>query len=625
MCGIAGQVALGPQRPVDVQAVRTITRRLTHRGPDGHGEYVAPGDRAALGHRRLSIIDLRTGGQPIFNEDRTIAVVFNGEIYNFKALRQQLERAGHRFSTASDTEVLVHLYEDDGVGFVRRLRGMFAFLLWDERRERLVAARDPIGKKPLYYLEHDARVSFASEIAPLLAVPHVPRRLDPLALDLYLTHSYIPSPSTIWSAVRKLPPAHVMTVERGSVTVSRYWNPPVAVEQRSEPEARETLERTLEEAVELRLTSDVPLGCFLSGGVDSSIVCAMMSRGGRRVRTFSIGFDREEYSELPHSREVARLFGTEHEEFIVKPDAAAALPDLVEHFGEPFGDSSALPVWYLAQLARSRVTVALTGDGGDELFAGYLWYGNGLALARLAHMTPPALRAALRRPAVDRILRMGPRKVGKALRLVALNDPQRFAALRRTLQPRDRTQLYSGSFAARVDGDALRYLEDAYPTVSGDLVQGMSATDIVTYLPEDLLVKVDRMTMAHSLEARSPLLDVELLEFALSLPGRLKRDADGGKRVFKDAFATLFPPRFLERPKRGFSMPVDEWFRRELFHQLQDRLFRGIFAESGIVDRSAVQRLLTEHRAGRSRGATLWNLLMLAEWFERFGGGARWA
>ncbi|HMH50452.1 MAG TPA: asparagine synthase (glutamine-hydrolyzing) [Candidatus Acidoferrum sp.] len=626
MCGIVGQVALGPDGAVDVETVRTMMRLLAHRGPDGDGEYLAAEGRAMLGHRRLSIIDLQTGGQPIFNENRTVVVVLNGEIYNFKALRRRLETAGHRFTTVSDTEVLVHLYEDEGLGMVAHLRGMFAFLLWDESRGRLFAARDPIGKKPLYYLEHEGRVSLASELSALMAVPRLPRTLDPLALDLYLTHSYIPSPSTVWSAVKKLPAGHTLTVEHGRMTIAQYWTPPDTVQDLSEAEATARLTRTLEESIELRLTSDVPLGCFLSGGVDSSITCALMSRLGRGpVRTFSIGFDRPEYSELAQSRQVARLFKTEHEEFVVKPDAAAALPDIVERFGEPFGDSSALPLWYLAQLARSRVTVALTGDGGDELFAGYLWYGNSARFARLSSQVPSAARTILGRRAVGQLLRASSRKVAKALQLIALDDAQRFAMLRRTLQPTEREQLYGSAFASRLDGAAMRYLDEAYPRTSGDLIQAMAITDIVTYLPEDLLVKMDRMTMAHALEARSPLLDTRLMELALSFPARLKWDAAGGKRIFKAAFAALFPPGFLERPKRGFSLPVDEWFRHELSYHLEVRLGRGAFAESGMVDGPAVRRLLAEHRSGRSRGAVLWNLLMLAEWFERFGGAARWA
>jgi asparagine synthase (glutamine-hydrolysing) len=627
MCGIVGQVSFRADRPVDVSALDAMTRALAHRGPDGQGEYVAPDGAAALGHRRLSIIDLVTGGQPIFNEDRTVAVVLNGEIYNFEALRARLERAGHRFVTRSDTEAIVHLYEERGVDCVRELRGMFAFVLWDARRGRLLAARDRVGKKPLYYAEHGGRLSLASEITALYRLRDLPRALDPDAIDLYLTHSYIPSPATILAGVRKLPPAHTLVVERGLVHVERYWTPPTATAETTEAEAAGRLTRTLEEAVRLRLIADVPLGCFLSGGVDSSVVVALMSRlSAKPVRTFSIGFDHEAYSELPYARRVAELFRTEHEEFVVKADAAEVLPDLAEHFGEPFGDSSALPVWYLSQLARSRVTVALNGDGGDELFGGYPWYGTGARLAGLARRMPRVLRAALRSRLADRARGMLPRAYAKGLDLLARDDATRFAMLRRTLEAPARARLYAPAFAARVSGAALAYLDTAYRQAeTDDLLRAMAITDVTTYLPEDLLVKVDRMTMAHALEGRSPLLDAEVVELALAWPASLKRDARGGKRILKRAFGPLFPPGFLDRPKMGFSAPVDEWLRGDLRWRLESRLFGGAFAEAAIVAPAAVRTVLAEHDAGRPHGATLWNLLMLAEWFERFGGSTRWS
>ena len=626
MCGIAAQVSLRGGRAVDADALRSMTRALAHRGPDGEGEYLSPSGLAGLGHRRLSIIDLVTGGQPIYNEDRSIAVVLNGEIYNFEALRARLERAGHRFATQSDTEAIAHLYEELGVDCVRELRGMFSIILWDERRGRLLAARDRVGKKPLYYAEHGGRLSLASEITALYRLRDLPRTLDTEAVDLYLTHSYIPSPHTILTSVRKLPPGHTLIVEHGAVRLERYWTPPTATVETTEAEAAERLTRTLQEAVRLRLIADVPLGCFLSGGVDSSVVVALMSRlSDKPVRTFSIGFDREEYSELPYARRVAELFRTEHEEFVVKPDAACVLPDLAEHFGEPFGDSSALPVWYLSQLARSRVTVALNGDGGDELFAGYPWYATGARLAGVVRRVPRPARAALGGPLGRRLQRLLPRAYAKGLDLLTRDDAARFAALRRTLAPPVRARLYAPAFAARVDGAALAYLEAAYRRAgTDDLLRAMAITDVTTYLPEDLLVKVDRMTMAHALEGRSPFLDAEVVELALAWPAWLKRDAQGGKRILKRAFGPLFPPGFLDRPKMGFSAPVDEWFRSELRWRLEARLFGGVFAEAAIVEPAAVRALLHEHDAGRSHGATLWNLLMLAEWFERFGGSMRW-
>jgi asparagine synthase (glutamine-hydrolysing) len=626
MCGIAGQVSLRGDRPVDREAVRRMTDAVAHRGPDGVGEYVSPRALAALGHRRLSIIDLVTGGQPIYNEDRTVAVVLNGEIYNFQALRAELEARGHRFGTRSDTEVIAHLYEDRGVDCVRALRGMFTILLWDERRGRLLAARDHLGKKPLYWTEHGGRLSLASEITALYGLEDLAWTLDPDAIDLYLTHSYIPSPASVLAAVRKLPAAHRMVVEDGTVTIDRFWSPPAVLATMSSEEAAAELERTLEDAVRLRMISDVPLGCFLSGGVDSSVVAALMSRlSPTPIRTFSIGFDRREYTELDHARTVARRFKTEHEEFTVTPDAAAVLPDLVRHFGEPFGDSSAVAVWYLAELARKRVTVALNGDGGDELFGGYLWYGTGLRLAAAARWLRPWARALSGGLGRGRLLAMLPRRAAKALALIGSTDEARFAALRRSLDAGRRDGLYSREFALRANGAALAYLEDAYERGSADPLHAMSVTDLVTYLPEDLLVKVDRMTMAWALEGRSPFLDTRVVELALSMPARLKLGAGGGKRVVKRAFGGLFAPGFLDRPKMGFSLPVDEWLRGELAPLVEARVLGPSLADAGIVDGGALRALVREHAAGRSHGAVLWNLLMLGEWFERYGGRARWA
>jgi len=625
VCGIVGQVSLGRGRPIDVEAVRAMTEALAHRGPDGSGEYRSPSGLAALGHRRLSIIDLVTGGQPIYNEDGTVAVVLNGEIYNFESLRLELQAQGHRFTTRSDTEVIAHLYEERGIECFRDLRGMFAVLIWDERRGRLVAARDHVGKKPLYYVEHGGRLSLASEIQALYRLGDLSWTLDPAAIDLYLTHSYIPSPVSVLAAVRKLPAGHRIVVEAGRLSVERYWAPAAEASEAFSDGSPAALVRSLEDAVRLRMISDVPLGCFLSGGVDSSVIVALMSRmSAEPVRTFSIGFDREKYTELEHARVIARRFKTEHEEFVVTPDAAAVLPDMVSHFGEPFGDSSALAVWYLAQLARKHVTVALTGDGGDELFGGYDWYGTGLRLAGAARWLGPAARSVARAARRSRSSGMLPRKLAKLLDLLGRADGARFAAMRRTLGQTERMALFEPEFIHRSGGAALEYLERAYGRGGGDLLREMTVTDLVTYLPEDLLVKVDRMSMAFGLEARSPFLDTRVVELALSLPAAAKRDASGGKRIVKAAFASLFPPGFLDRAKMGFSLPIDEWLRTELRPLLQQRVEASALMDLRIVNREAVRTVIREHDQGRRHGALLWNLLMLGEWFERYGGRARW-
>ena len=621
MCGIVGQISFRRGHGIEVETVRAMTEALAHRGPDGGGEYCSPRGLAALGHRRLSIIDLATGGQPIYNEDGTVAVVLNGEIYNFQSLRSRLEAQGHHFRTQSDTEVIAHLYEERGADCVCDLRGMFAVLIWDERRGRLVAARDHLGKKPLYYVEHGGRLSLASEIQALYQLDDLRWTLDPAAIDLYLTHSYIPSPASVLDSVRKLPAAHRMVVEEGRLSIERYWSPASTVRKISYQDASGELLRRLEEAVRLRMISDVPLGCFLSGGVDSSVVVALMSRlSAEPVRTFSIGFDRKKYTELEHARVVARRFKTEHEEFVVTPDAAAALPDMITHFGEPFGDSSALAVWYLAQLARKHVTVALTGDGGDELFGGYDWYRSGLRLAAAARWLGPVARTAQRLGVRD----MLPRKLAKAVDLLGRDDAARFAAIRQTLEQKNRVALYEPRFACRARVAALEYLEHAYDGMGGDHLRAMTITDLMTYLPEDLLVKVDRMSMAFGLEARSPILDTKVVELAFSLPARLKRNAKGGKRILKLAFGGMFPPGFLDRAKMGFSLPIDEWLRTELRPIVHARLLGSALMDLGIVNYRAVQTLIREQEQGRCHGAILWNLLMLGEWFERYGRRTRW-
>jgi asparagine synthase (glutamine-hydrolysing) len=393
----------------------------------------------------------------------------------------------------------------------------------------------------------------------------------------------------------------------------------------SPEDASAELVRSLEESVRLRMISDVPLGCFLSGGVDSSVVVALMSRmSAKPVRTFSIGFDRKEYTELEHARVVARRFKTEHEEFVVTPDAAAVLPDVVRHFGEPFGDSSALAVWYLAQLTRKHVTVALTGDGGDELFGGYDWYGTGLRLARAAKWLGPSARAVSRAARRPRLRDALPHKLTKALDLLGRDDDARFAALRCTLDETQRLALYQSEFARRTAGAARAYLERAYGHGGGDSLRAMTVTDLVTYLPEDLLVKVDRMSMAFGLEARSPFLDTRVVELALSLQAPLKRNAAGGKRIVKTAFGSMFPAGFLDRDKMGFSLPIDEWLRTELRSTLEGRALGSALMDLEIVDREAVRTLIREHDQGKHHGATLWNLLMLGEWFQQYGGRARW-
>jgi asparagine synthase (glutamine-hydrolysing) len=619
MCGIAGQVRLRDDVSVRPDAVHTVVRALAHRGPDGEGMYRDPHGRAVLGMRRLAIIDLATGDQPVFNEDRSVACVFNGEIYNFQSLRRELEAQGHVFRSQSDTEVIVHLYEEHGVHCLDRLQGMFAIAVWDERAGTLMLARDRLGEKPLYYAEVGGQLAFASELEALLRLPDVPRHVDLEALDLYLTQSYVPAPYSIYRHVRKLPAAHVLTVRDGRVTTTRYWQvtagPPW---EASHDELVAALRTKLDRVVRARLISDVPLGCFLSGGTDSSAVVAfMVGASSKPVKTFSIGFRDARFNELEHARTVAQHFSTEHYEYVVEPEAVRVLPELARHFGEPYGDSSALPTWHLAKLTRQHVTVALNGDGGDELFGGYPWYLTAARLNRWAARTPGWLAAmAAHVPSSSGRMRRLGRRLG-------MSSAERFASLRSFVDDDTRQGLYAPSLLRARGANAGRYLVDPYEAATGEELARQQCTDLQTYLPEDLLVKVDRMTMAHSVEGRPPWLDHELVEFCVRIPAREKIRGAGTKLIFRDAIREFFPPGFLERPKMGFSIPVADWLRHELHGEVSRRVVQGPLVERGWFQASGLRRMFDEHAHGvRDWSAQLWNLLMLAEWAGGCGAAA---
>ena len=621
LCGIAGGMTMGG-RSIDKRAVQPMADALRHRGPDDEGFYLSPTGRAALAHRRLSIIDLNTGHQPIFNETGELAVVLNGEIYNFQSLRKELTARGHRFSTETDTEVLVHLYEDFGPDCVTRLRGMFAFALWDDRDGTLFIARDRMGKKPLYYIEAAGRLWFASEIQALYNQPGFHRELDETAIDLLMAHSCIPSPRTIFRQIKKLPPAHYLLARGHQITVSRYWLPS------AEPpldlpfeEAQQEFIRRLDEAVRLRMISDVPLGAFLSGGVDSSIVVAMMSRLSLRpVKTFSIGFKEDEFNELPFAREVASRYRTDHHEEIVEPRAIELLPRLVQHYGEPFGDSSALPTWYLSEVTRRHVTVALSGDGGDEAIAGYPWYPTVQRINRAARYVPKSLAAAGHKLLAGLHVPTAFGRMDRFLELLSLDEASRYESLRSGVSEPARWALYHPEFRKRLSGSEGGYIRQAYAICrAGDDLTRMQMTDLMTYLPEDILVKVDRASMAHSLECRAPFLDHELVEFLLRLPPEYRLLGGVGKRLAKEAMKDGFPEGFLEREKMGFSVPLAQWFRRDLREFAEQKVLNGALRRWGMFDLDHVRRLFVEHHSGiREHHVTLWNLTVLAQWFEEF-------
>lgn len=632
MCGITGAVWTEGVSAISRETLARMTEVLRHRGPDDGGEYTShlhlPANPAAvtgvaLGFRRLSIIDLADGHQPMSNEDGSVWIVFNGEIYNYPDLRRRLEGSGHRFRTASDTETLVHLYEDEGVGMLRHLEGMFAIAIWDANRRQLLLARDRLGKKPLVYRQESGRLLFASELKSLLQVPGVPREVDPNALDEFLALQYVPHPNAILRGFRKLPPAHYAVYHQGQLSVVRYWQPEVSREREIKAhDARDELRRLLTEAVRKRLRSDVPLGAFLSGGVDSSIVVALMQQQStQRVRTFSIGFPVAEYDETSYARQVAEHLGTEHHEFRVEPNSLEILPKLAWQFDEPFGDSSAIPTWYLSELTRQHVTVALTGDGGDELFAGYPRY-LAVQLGAWFDRLPGFLRRVLAANAWQKMRASTSQKsrLRRFKRLTgALAQPER----RRyfdwicTFDEQRRAELYAEDFVPRLaDSDPADFLGAGFEAARGrDPVTRASLTDLVTYLPCDILTKVDICSMAHGLECRSPFLDHALVELAISLPARLKFRRGRGKRILLETFGSLLPAAISRRSKMGFGVPLDHWFRHELRDFSRDVLLDSRTRHRGYFRPEAVQQLLDDHEQNRfDHSYRLWSLMILEMW-----------
>lgn len=601
-----------------------MTGRLRHRGPDGEGAHLAGG--VGLGHRRLSIIDLVTGAQPLANEDGTVWITYNGEVYNFPGLREQLLARGHEFRTRSDTEVIVHLYEDHGPRCVEHLRGMFAFAIWDARAQQMLLARDRLGKKPLYYLHDGRRLVFASELKSILLAGGVDRAIDPVALEAYLTLDYIPAPLTIYRGIKKLPPATVLVCRDGALSVHRYWTPaltPAGRPPRVEDYAEE-LWTLLREAVRLRLISDVPIGVLLSGGIDSStIVAAMAQVTDQPIRTYSIGSPRAEMDELPYARLVARQFGTQHHEFIVEPDALAVLPDLLDAYDEPFADASAIPTYYVCKLARQHVTVALSGDGGDELFAGYPWYAL-LAPSQWMMRIPSYARTAV----LGRLYQRWPDRWRGKGRLYFWQQPGPgwwYAATRNRFAPHERRRLLTPAMR-----DVLERVPPcdvvaraAAPAERMDPVAMMQYADLMTYLPEDLLVKVDRASMQHGLEVRTPLLDHRLVEFVLQIPSPLKLTNGDSKHILKRVVSRWLPSEVLSRPKMGFGIPLRYWFADGSFNLPADVLLDHTARQRGIFQRDYVQELLGRHRSGRSDATVtthqIWNLLILELWLRRSG------
>ena len=626
MCGIAGVYHVAPSRPASEPCVKRMADAIVHRGPDDGTVFVD--GPVGLGFRRLSIIDVAGGRQPIFNEDRSKAIIFNGEIYNFHTLTDDLKRRGHRFTTHSDTEAILHLYEEYGEDCVRHLRGMFAFAIWDAAKQELFLARDRVGIKPLYYRWDGSTFAFGSEIKSILAHPDVPRAIDPLALDDYLTYLYVPAPRTIFKGIRKLHAGHTLTVTRSGPREPReYWDLKFAPsEALSEDEAAGRLLEKLRESVQAHLESEVPLGAFLSGGIDSSAVVGLMAGlMDRPVNTASIGFRDEAFDELPYAREVAARFRTASYEKTVDASAANILDRLAWHYDEPFADSSMVPTYYVSQVARERVTVCLSGDGGDENFAGYRRYRFEVWENRFRSAVPRALRRPVfgalgaAYPKLDWLPRVFRAKT--TLQNLALDPERGYFHTMSWLSPEKKRSLYREPLRRELaDYDSFSVMDRYFARTEGwDPLSRVQYVDIKTFLVDDILTKVDRASMAHSLEVRVPLLDHEVMEFAASLPPALKLRGGTGKYVLKKAVRNLLPPETLTRTKMGFSVPLARWLRGELRPLFQERMFAPDAFVRELFDPAPIRTWWDRHQSGVSDySPELWSLLMLETWGRRF-------
>jgi asparagine synthase (glutamine-hydrolysing) len=615
MCGIAGIIRWNGQ-PVREDEIRTMCRLMVHRGPDEEGIHLDDG--VALGMRRLSIIDLEGGQQPVSNEDGTIWVVFNGEIYNYQELHRQLVRSGHRFRTESDTETIVHLYEEYGPRCVDHLRGMFAFAIWDSRHKRLLMARDRLGIKPLYYAETDNGIAFASELKPMLSLPGIDRAVNWQALSHLFSFLATPATQSIINGVRKLPPARLAVADHGrALRLERYWDVEFEPDEHStEGELVERLREVLADAVAVHEISDVPVGAFLSGGIDSSAVVATMAARspGRQIKTFSIGFAESGYDELAHARKVAAAFDTDHHELVLRPDVVSIIEDLAWYLDEPFGDTSAIPTYMVSKLAAEHVKVVLTGDGGDEIFAGYDKYVVERR-EREYDRVPAAIRGVA--GAIGYAMPEGMRG-RRFLRHFALEGPQRYLDASTLFRTDEMAQLFQrGVFeeVSRFDpwSERLSYLGEGR-----DWMSAAQYCDLHTYLPLDILTKVDRMTMAHSIEARPPLLDHKLVEFAARIPARWRLRDRTTKYLFKEAMRGILPPGIIDRPKQGFAVPLARWFRGELADFARDVLLSRASRQRGFLDVVYVERLLRQNQRGRDLDLHLWTILSFELWCRRF-------
>jgi len=630
MCGICGIAS--DDAPVPAERISTAMRLLAHRGPDDEGRFIGgAGPWFGLGHRRLSIIDLATGHQPMSNEDGTVWVVSNGEIYNYKALRERLAGLGHTFKTASDTEVIVHAYEEWHDDFVDDLIGMFAIALVDLKRGRLVLVRDRLGQKPVYWRLDGGQLVFASELRAISALADVPRRVSVEALSHYLTYQYVPAPMSIFEGVSKLEPATMLVYENGQARLRRYWRADFShVEEAPFDEYARRLRELVADATELRMVSDAPLGAFLSGGIDSTIVVGLFSRAKRDpVRTFSVGFDYHRFDELDYARQAAAAFGTDHSEFTVRCDSVGLLARLVWHFSEPFADSSAIPTYYVARETRRAVKVALTGDAGDELFAGYPRY-RAMRIGEVIDRLPCPLKAVARSPLWAKLpasvrQKTALRRLKRLMSAMPLEPAERYLAWISVFDEMQKRELLSDGLVGQLPDAAsreylIRYFEE--PTARGAVAKA-SCADVNTYLPNDILTKVDITSMAVGLETRSPFLDHRVVELAAAMPTRYKMHRGVQKYILKRAFADVLPGRIARRKKMGFGVPIDEWFRGELAAVLNRVLLSARCLERGYFRAEAVQQLVVDHTSCRADNSyRLWALLFFELWLRMFVDGS---
>ncbi len=651
MCGICGAIDFHREN-IQLKTLKQMCHVLAHRGPDDEGTVLIKGDEyvemddprqlsdsvndfeVGFGHCRLSIIDLSSAAhQPMCNEDASVWIVFNGEIYNFQQMRMELEREGHLFKSKSDTEVIIHAYEEWGTECLKHFRGMFAFAIWDSNLQRLFLARDRLGKKPLVYVCHDARFAFASEIKALLQVPWIERKVSGDAIHHYLTYQYIPSPGSIFESIKKLPPSHYLLYDRkGNLKIERYWRLNFNSSQTAPRELRDIedqIRTALEESVKLRLISDVPLGAFLSGGVDSSLIVGMMAKfNGEPVKTFSIGFEENEFDELQYARIVSRHFATEHHEFIVKPNAIEILPKLVWHYNEPFADSSAIPTYYVASLTKDYVKVVLTGDAGDENFAGYRRYLFSKWVPLLSNV-PERVRKVVM-PQLLRIFASSHVKEAKLnrlanfLQMLTTNQQENYLEQIKIFNAKEKNDIYTEDFRGRVEGvNPLDFLVEIFKeSEAGGFLEQLLFVDINSYLPEDLLVKMDIATMAHSLEARVPFLDHKFMEVVAGIPFHLKLKGMRTKFILKKTFEDFLPNTILTRKKMGFGVPLSRWFRKELKAYAYEILLDPMTLNRGYFKPRGIEHLLDDHtRCRYDHSARIWALIVLEMWFRIFVDG----